>query len=99
MQWRHWGEFSLLSDACLPFTLAAAFHVTDIGMLFFHNELFHSTCIHARIGCTTARIIKNIKDKINDVDDIDGFEDLREEDQEKVKTAFEEGHGKQNGPN
>lgn len=59
---------------------------------------FHSVsydCISACIGCTTARIIKNIKEKINGVDDIDGFEDLRGEDQEKVKTAFEEGHGKQ----
>lgn len=45
-------------------------------------------------GCTTERIIRNIKEKLNDVSDIDGFEDLREADQEKIRKAFEDGHGK-----
>lgn len=67
----------------------------DLGAGCTDIDNFFSPSALDDIGCTTARIIKNIKEKINGVDDIDGFEDLREEDQEKVKTAFEEGHGKQ----
>lgn len=33
-----------------------------------------------------------MKDAFDEADEIDGFEDLKEEDQEKVRKAFAEGH-------
>lgn len=39
-------------------------------------------------------MIKNINEKLNGAEDIDGFEDLTPEDQAKVKKAVEDGHGK-----
>ncbi|EIN08917.1 zf-PARP-domain-containing protein, partial [Punctularia strigosozonata HHB-11173 SS5] len=42
-------------------------------------------------GCVTPTIIKNMKKSFEDPADLDGFEDLKEEDQEKVKQAYEDG--------
>lgn len=42
-------------------------------------------------GCVTPTIIKNMKNSFPDADDLDGFEDLQAEDQERVRTAYEEG--------
>lgn len=42
-------------------------------------------------GCTTPRIITNMKAKFSSAEDLDGFEDLKEEDQERVRRAWEEG--------
>ncbi|KAI9464225.1 hypothetical protein HD554DRAFT_1991603, partial [Boletus coccyginus] len=42
-------------------------------------------------GCTTPRIITNMKAKFASPEDLDGFEDLNEEDQERVRRAWEEG--------
>lgn len=44
-------------------------------------------------GCVTPAILKNMKEKLNGADDIDGYEDLSSEDQKKVQTAWDEGHG------
>ncbi|OSD02708.1 zf-PARP-domain-containing protein [Trametes coccinea BRFM310] len=43
-------------------------------------------------GCVTPKIINNMKDKLGEVEELDGFEELEEEDQERVKKAWEEGH-------
>ncbi|KAG9313002.1 hypothetical protein JVU11DRAFT_6440 [Chiua virens] len=43
-------------------------------------------------GCTTPKIIANMKAKFSDPDDLDGFEDLNKEDQDRVRHAWEEGH-------
>ncbi|SGY33748.1 BQ5605_C002g01539 [Microbotryum silenes-dioicae] len=43
-------------------------------------------------GCLTKTVLANVKNKIDKAEDIDGFEDLREEDQERVKKAYETGH-------
>ena len=43
-------------------------------------------------GCVTPKIIENVKKSITDADGLDGFEDLKEEDQEKLKAAWEAGH-------
>lgn len=42
-------------------------------------------------GCTTPKIITNMQAKFSNPDDLDGFEDLKEEDQERVRRAWEEG--------
>ena len=43
-------------------------------------------------GCVTPKIIENVKKTFEDADGLDGFEDLKEEDQEKLKAAWEVGH-------
>ena len=43
-------------------------------------------------GCVTPKIIENVKKGSTDVEDLDGFENLKEEDQEKLKAAWETGH-------
>ncbi|KAH7918254.1 zf-PARP-domain-containing protein [Leucogyrophana mollusca] len=42
-------------------------------------------------GCTTAKIIANMKEQFPAANDLDGFEDLNEEDQDRVRTAWENG--------
>ncbi|KAF8449007.1 poly polymerase and DNA-ligase Zn-finger region-domain-containing protein [Boletus edulis BED1] len=42
-------------------------------------------------GCTTAKIITNMKAAFSDPEDLDGFEELKEEDQARVRRAWEEG--------
>jgi hypothetical protein len=43
-------------------------------------------------GCTTKRQITNMKKDIGeDASELDGYEDLREEDQDKIKAAWEAG--------
>jgi hypothetical protein len=44
-------------------------------------------------GCITAKQFENIKNDFDEADDVDGFEDLTPEDQEKFRKAFAEGHG------
>lgn len=43
-------------------------------------------------GCVTSKIIANMKKSFDEADELDGFEDLQEEDQEKIRTAWEKGH-------
>ncbi|KAE9404479.1 zf-PARP-domain-containing protein [Gymnopus androsaceus JB14] len=43
-------------------------------------------------GCATAKVIANIKGQFPDASDVDGFEDLNEEDQAKIIKAWEDGH-------
>jgi hypothetical protein len=42
-------------------------------------------------GCTTNKIIENMKKNFEDASELDGYDDLRPEDQEKVNKAWEEG--------
>lgn len=44
-------------------------------------------------GCTTAKQFENMKGSFDEAEELDGFEDLKPEDQERVKKAFEVGHG------
>lgn len=39
----------------------------------------------------TTKIFSNMKEKFDAADDLDGFEDLKEDDQEKIRTAWEAG--------
>lgn len=43
-------------------------------------------------GCTTPKIIGNMQAKFSDPEELDGFDDLQEEDQERVRRAWTEGH-------
>ncbi|KAF7796143.1 hypothetical protein EIP86_007317 [Pleurotus ostreatoroseus] len=43
-------------------------------------------------GCATAKVLANIKKSIEEADDLDGFEELRDEDKDKIRKAWEEGH-------
>lgn len=43
-------------------------------------------------GCVSKKVIENTKRKVDAADELDGFEELEPADQEKVKTAWEEGH-------
>lgn len=43
-------------------------------------------------GCVTPKIITNMKKSFEEASELDGFEDLRVEDQEKITKAWEDGH-------
>ncbi|PIL27746.1 transcription factor [Ganoderma sinense ZZ0214-1] len=43
-------------------------------------------------GCVTSKIISNMKDSFNEADELDGFDELKDEDQERIKKAWEDGH-------
>ncbi|KAI0765256.1 poly polymerase and DNA-ligase Zn-finger region-domain-containing protein [Fomes fomentarius] len=42
-------------------------------------------------GCVTTRIINNMKNNFNEADELDGFDDLNDEDQKRVEKAWEDG--------
>lgn len=50
---------------------------------------YHSAWRHW--GCVTSKILSNIKSQFESAEDLDGFEDLNEEDQERVREAYETG--------
>lgn len=43
-------------------------------------------------GCVTPKIINNMKAQFESADELDGFEDLNDEDQERIRKAWEDGH-------
>ncbi|RPD56945.1 zf-PARP-domain-containing protein [Lentinus tigrinus ALCF2SS1-7] len=43
-------------------------------------------------GCVTPHILNNLKKSFSQAEELDGFDELSEEDQERVKKAWEEGH-------
>jgi hypothetical protein len=43
-------------------------------------------------GCVTPTILKNMKKNFEDPAELDGYEDLKPEDQEKINKAYEDGH-------
>lgn len=40
----------------------------------------------------TPKIITNMKNSFNEADELDGFDDLNDEDQERIKKAWDDGH-------
>jgi hypothetical protein len=52
--------------------------------------MLHRTWKHW--GCVSSRVLANIKKFFPDPADLDGYEDLKPEDQQKIKTAYEAGH-------
>ena len=43
-------------------------------------------------GCVTDKIITNLRNSIGDPEDLDGVEELNEEDQKRISDAFANGH-------
>ena len=43
-------------------------------------------------GCTTRKILENMKESLGEAEELDGFEDLNDEDKARIKKAWEEGH-------
>jgi hypothetical protein len=43
-------------------------------------------------GCVTSKIIENMKNTLGDVEELDGFEELKDEDKDRLRKAWEEGH-------
>ena len=49
--------------------------------------------LHGDTGCVTPQQVSNVQDMIDgDYDMLDGFEDLTDEDQSRVRQAIENGH-------
>ncbi|THV07105.1 zf-PARP-domain-containing protein [Dendrothele bispora CBS 962.96] len=42
-------------------------------------------------GCVTKKIIENMKAQFPNADEVDGFEDLKPEDQDRIRKAWEDG--------
>ena len=45
-------------------------------------------------GCITPTVFSRLQDEAANPDDVDGFEDLRPEDQERIRKAYEDGRSK-----
>ncbi|TRM60320.1 hypothetical protein BD626DRAFT_407541 [Schizophyllum amplum] len=43
-------------------------------------------------GCTTPKVLANIKEAFPDPSELDGYEELNDEDKERIAKAYEEGH-------
>ncbi|KAF9566515.1 zf-PARP-domain-containing protein [Agrocybe pediades] len=43
-------------------------------------------------GCVTPKILENVKSKFEEASEVDGFEDLKPEDQERLTKAWADGH-------
>lgn len=43
-------------------------------------------------GCATTKVFTNMKKSIEEAEDLDGFDDLNDEDKEKIRKAWEVGH-------
>ncbi|KAL1744568.1 hypothetical protein HDZ31DRAFT_38296 [Schizophyllum fasciatum] len=43
-------------------------------------------------GCTTDKVLANIKEQFPDPSEVDGYDELKDEDKERIATAYEAGH-------
>ncbi|KAF9218969.1 zf-PARP-domain-containing protein, partial [Gyrodon lividus] len=50
-----------------------------------------TTYVWRHWGCTTPKILSNMKGQFPSADELDGFEDLKDEDKDRVQRAFDEG--------
>lgn len=50
-----------------------------------------------RLTSFAEQVLENMKADFNSAEDLDGYEDLREEDQQRISAAFEAGEGKSFG--
>jgi hypothetical protein len=69
-------------NTSLYVSLPCSLHVADA---FFRSAWRHW-------GCVTSKIISNMKVQFEDPADLDGFEDLNDDDQERIRKAYEDGH-------
>lgn len=99
-------NFALVPLSILEETLlctssnSVALHITQCLSLYTLSEttrsltpqLFLRRSVWRHWGCVTPRIIDNMKNSFGEADDLDGFDELKDEDQERVQKAWEEGH-------
>jgi len=52
----------------------------------------HDTAFWRHWGCVTEKVITNMRDEVGEAAELDGYEELTPEDQEKIKQAFVDGH-------
>ncbi|GJE86488.1 zf-PARP domain-containing protein [Phanerochaete sordida] len=43
-------------------------------------------------GCVTSKVLQNMKTQFEDPEDLDGFEDLEDEDKARIRKAYQDGH-------
>ncbi|KAF9028768.1 zf-PARP-domain-containing protein [Hymenopellis radicata] len=43
-------------------------------------------------GCVTKKVLSNVKESAPNPEDLDGWEDLKQEDKDKITKAYDEGH-------
>ncbi len=48
-------------------------------------------CFRRHWGCLTSKVFANLQNDAPNPDDVDGFEDLRPDDQERIRKAYEDG--------
>lgn len=76
-------------------TLVDIMGKTSLCVLLCHSEIPRSNILCSQWrhwGCVTSRILTNAKNIHDEASDVDGFEDLNDEDQGRVSKAWEEGH-------
>jgi hypothetical protein len=56
-----------------------------------HGIQLHVRSVWRHWGCTTPKILSNMKVQFSSADELDGFEDLNDEDKDRVRHAFDEG--------
>ncbi|KAJ8081196.1 hypothetical protein AAF712_008836 [Marasmius tenuissimus] len=68
--------------------------ITEGSLRFGTTVEFHGKQVFAwrHWGCVTREQLENVKAQFEEASELDGFEDLKEEDQERVKKAYEDGH-------
>ncbi|KAI0027552.1 hypothetical protein K488DRAFT_61207, partial [Vararia minispora EC-137] len=52
----------------------------------------HTSMAYRHWGCVTPKILQNMKASLGEVENLDGFENMKPEDQERIRKAWEEGH-------
>ncbi|KAF9240721.1 hypothetical protein BU15DRAFT_27940, partial [Melanogaster broomeanus] len=51
----------------------------------------NTTYVWRHWGCTTEKVLSNMKAQFTTADELDGFEDLNDEDKDRLRRAFDEG--------
>jgi len=73
----------------VPLASTGPFYATATFLLIYHSV--HTCSVWRHWGCVTPKIISNIKNSVGDVEDLDGFDDLKDDDKDRLRHAFEEG--------
>ena len=67
------------------------YHYSNHQPLILRFPIFAITSVWRHWGCITTQILANFKKSFDKADELDGFEDLKDADKERVRKAWEEG--------
>ena len=70
-------------------------HSSVIYLVPLDNSLFLASIYDSawrHWGCTTTVIINNMKRSFTEADELDGFDELQPEDQDRIRKAWDDGH-------